>query len=376
MIVASVFWVKETRTGAHERLLYLLRGLADRGHEVVLFTKSGFSFDADGLNMIELREGWIPSNKLDSLRALLVSKKAVPEEFADVDVVACFGLGGAIPGIYMKHIFDAPMLLGLRADPVENMRKRSGVLQSIYRLPVYIYLSIALIASDRIILQIKKQKEKISEKYIVGEKKLGVIKNNIMENIEEGVTSRYAQRILFVGTINYRKGIDCLLEGFRYLEPSKDVHLHIVGAGPMIEWAESYVDEHDLRSKVTLHGYVENIRQMMRSSDLVVIPSRFDSFPNVGLEAMEVGTPFIISDLPEIRSAFGQATEYIPPNDPERLTEKLSALQRPERYRELQKRCLTYRSNFDFDWVGEFESELKALTSETDSAVNAESGLA
>jgi glycosyltransferase involved in cell wall biosynthesis len=91
---------------------------------------------------------------------------------------------------------------------------------------------------------------------------------------------------------------------------------------------------------------------------------------------MEVGTPFIISDLPDVRSAFGQATEYVPPDNPPQLAEKLSALHQPECYRSLRNRCLAHRSNFDFDWVGEFESELKALTSETDSAVNAESGLA
>ena len=248
MTVASVFWAKETTTGAHERLLHLLRGLADQGHEVVLFTKAGFSFDADGLNTIELREGWIPSNKLDSLRALLVSKKAVPEEFADVDIVVCFGLGGAVPGIYLKHILHVPLLLGLRSYPIENMRKKNRLLQSVYRLPVHAYLTVALAASDRVVLQIETQKEKVLENHSVPEEKVGVIRNNIIGTLEEGTGSQRAKNFLFVGTINYRKGIDCLLKAFAHSESLEDVHLHIAGTGPMQGWAESYVAENELQS--------------------------------------------------------------------------------------------------------------------------------
>ena len=376
MTAASVFWAKETTTGAHERLLYLLRGLADRGHEVVLFTKAGFSFDADGLNTIELEEGWIPSNKLDSLRALLVSKKAVPEEFADVDIVVCFGLGGAVPGIYLKHILHAPLLLGLRSYPIENMRKKNRLLQSVCRLPVHTYLTVALAASDRIVLQIETQKEKVLENHSVPEEKVGVIRNNIIGTLAEGTGSQRAKNFLFVGTINYRKGIDCLMKAFAHSEPLEDVHLHIAGTGPMKEWAESYVAENELQSSVTFHGYVENVRQMMRRSDLVVIPSRFDSFPNVGLEAMEVGTPFIVSDLPDVRAAFGRAAEYVPPDNPPQLAEKLSALHQPECYRSLRDRCLAHRSDLEFDWVDEFESELRGLVRGENSVVDAESGLA
>ena len=374
MKILSVFWAREVVTGAHERLLHLLRGLADRGHEVVLSTKTGFSFDADGLNTIELREGWIPSNKLDSLRALLVSKKAVPEEFADVDIVVCFGLGGAVPGIYLKHILHVPLLLGLRSYPIENMRKKNRLLQSVYRLPVHAYLTVALAASDRVVLQIETQKEKVLENHSVPEEKVGVIRNNTVRSLEEGTDSRGAKNLLFVGTINYRKGIDCLLKAFGHMEPSEDVHLHIAGTGPMKEWAESYVAENELQSSVTFHGHVENVRQMMRRSDLVVIPSRFDSFPNVGLEAMEVGTPFIISDLPDVRAAFGRAAEYVPPDNPPQLAEKLSALQQLERYRSLRNRCLAHRSDFDFDWIGEFETELQFLVKKDDPVSSSKEG--
>ena len=144
----------------------------------------------------------------------------------------------------------------------------------------------------------------------------------------------------------------------------------------MKEWAESYVAENELQSSVTFHGYVQNVRQMMHRSDLVVIPSRFDSFPNVGLEAMEVGTPFIISDLPDVRAAFGRAAEYVPPDNPPQLAEKLSALQQLECYRSLRDRCLAHRSDLDFDWVNEFESELRGLVRGENSVVDAESGLA
>jgi glycosyltransferase involved in cell wall biosynthesis len=362
MTIASVFWARNARTGAHERLLHLLRGLSERGHRVFLFTKAGYTFEKEGITTVELREGWIPSQKLDALRALLVrSEVETKKEIEDVDLVISFGLGSAVPGMYVKRGFDAPMLLGLRAHPVENVVVQGALRQSVRRFVTSLYLRMVLQEADCVIMQTEVQREKIVRDYSFRKERVSVVKNNILGDIEQPTESDRAENILFVGTLNHRKGIDTLLRAVSYLGPSTEIHLDVAGKGPMKDDAERFVEKNALGHHVTFHGYVHNIRAMMRRADLVVIPSRFDSFPNVGLEAMGVGTPFIVSDLADVRSAFGCVTQYIPPGNPERLAEKIASLQDPDQYRELREQCMSHRSGFDFDWVGAFESEIRRL---------------
>jgi glycosyltransferase involved in cell wall biosynthesis len=99
----------------------------------------------------------------------------------------------------------------------------------------------------------------------------------------------------------------------------------------------------------------------MRKVDLVVIPSRFDSFPNVALEAMSVGTPFIVSDLPDVRSAFGRATQYVKSNDCNSLGRKLISLQNKDKYLKLKEKSIEQRKKFKFDWINKFEKEIEKV---------------
>ncbi|MCS4150734.1 glycosyltransferase involved in cell wall biosynthesis [Salinibacter ruber] len=201
----------------------------------------------------------------------------------------------------------------------------------------------------------------------MSQEKTSVIRNNIIGDLKQPKESTRAEQLLFAGTLNYRKGIDTLLRALPPLIASENIHLHVAGDGPMRNDAERFVEKNGLRECVTFHGYVDEIQVLMRRTDLVVVPSRFDSFPNVALEAMRVGTPFIASDIMDVRSAFGPATQYVPVNDPESLAEKLASLQRPDQYSELRDQCMSHRTEFDFDWVGEFESEMTKLLQSTGS---------
>jgi glycosyltransferase involved in cell wall biosynthesis len=188
-----------------------------------------------------------------------------------------------------------------------------------------------------------------------------VIRNNILGNLEEPSNSNRAEKLLFAGTLDYRKGIDTLLRALPSLIKTEDVHLHVAGSGPMKKDAEQFVKKKNLDNYVTFHGYVNKIKLLMRKVDLVVIPSRFDSFPNVALEAMSVGTPFVVSDLPDVRSAFGEAAQYVESNEPSSITKKIVSLQNTDKYRELKQQSLNNRMKFKFNWIDEFEKEIAKI---------------
>lgn len=99
-------------------------------------------------------------------------------------------------------------------------------------------------------------------------------------------------RILFVGTITQRKGIKYLLEAVKQIS-QKDLELVLIGnlGGP----AKPLGPYRGFFKQVGFCSKNE-IRQYYQSSHLLVLPSVYDSFGLVILEAMAHGLPVIVSE--------------------------------------------------------------------------------
>ncbi|MCX6355316.1 MAG: glycosyltransferase [Candidatus Aureabacteria bacterium] len=116
-----------------------------------------------------------------------------------------------------------------------------------------------------------------------------------------------------------------------------------VGDGKLRPQIEQWIEERNLRSRILLLGSREDSTQIMLLSDLVVLASHQEGFPNVLLEAMAVGKPVVatcVGGVPEIvedrRTGF-----LVPPKDPERLAAAIiDMLQRPQEVREMGLRGL------------------------------------
>ena len=116
--------------------------------------------------------------------------------------------------------------------------------------------------------------------------------------------------LLAVGRRVPQKGHDVLL---RALPPG--VRLRVVGEGP-------HAPE---TAGVSWLGTRHDLPQLYAAADAVVMPSRWEGFGLVALEAMAAGAPLIASDVPGLRDVVGDAGILVPPGD---VPELAAAIQR------------------------------------------------
>jgi glycosyltransferase involved in cell wall biosynthesis len=94
------------------------------------------------------------------------------------------------------------------------------------------------------------------------------------------------------------------------------VQCHLLGDGPLKSSLEAKAEELRISHHFTLHGPRphDELADWYRAADLVVLPSLAEGVPNVILEAMACGTPFVASQV-------GGIAEVVPSNYPCRLVQ-------------------------------------------------------
>jgi glycosyltransferase involved in cell wall biosynthesis len=103
-------------------------------------------------------------------------------------------------------------------------------------------------------------------------------------------------------------------------------------------------------------GVVSDLRAFFKQVDLVVIPSEYDSFPNVFLEALAAERLVLMTDTPITREICAGARSILFPRSAVCLAERLSILRRRRGgLQDLMRECIELRRRYSFDWVSEME---------------------
>jgi glycosyltransferase involved in cell wall biosynthesis len=137
---------------------------------------------------------------------------------------------------------------------------------------------------------------------------------------KESYTIGEKLKILFVGTLTKRKGIDLLLKISDEL--SHMVELTLVG--PLAD-AKELINAQ--KESFTIHRSVnhDQLSRLYRDSDLFVFPSYVDSWAMVVIEAMASGLPVIVSGNTGAKDAVKNNSGFvIPAGDFKSLKEKIS----------------------------------------------------
>jgi UDP-glucose:(heptosyl)LPS alpha-1,3-glucosyltransferase len=109
--------------------------------------------------------------------------------------------------------------------------------------------------------------------------------------------------LLFIGHGFKRKGLGLLLDALRHVK-DRQFHLSILGTDKHLKKYEKLCAEYDLQGKVTFYGECKDTRKFYQLCDIVVIPSLYDPFANVTVEALAMG-------LFTVSSAFNGGSEIL-----------------------------------------------------------------
>ena len=102
-----------------------------------------------------------------------------------------------------------------------------------------------------------------------------------------------------VGRLSEQKCFDKLIDVFAEIASiHSNWHLVILGEGPERASLENRLRQHNLEGRVEMPGVVKNPEDYLRASDIFVLTSRYEGFPNVLCEAMACGLPVVSFDCP------------------------------------------------------------------------------
>jgi glycosyltransferase involved in cell wall biosynthesis len=139
----------------------------------------------------------------------------------------------------------------------------------------------------------------------------------------ERVRRRYdlAERfILYVGTIEPRKNLPKLIEGFASRRKSGQLPHQLVCAGPygwLSRDIEDLIDRLQIEDAVRFTGYVpfDDLATLYSLAEMFVFPSLYEGFGLPVIEAMACGTPVVTSNGTSLPEVVADSAVLVDPED-------------------------------------------------------------
>jgi glycosyltransferase involved in cell wall biosynthesis len=171
---------------------------------------------------------------------------------------------------------------------------------------------------DRVLLISNSQAAWITKHKLVSPKKITVIQQSLncdrflaipMKSLEQPLT------FAAYGRFDQQKGFDILLQAVNLI-PHIDFRLNIAGYGSDEIALKQLAKDN---SKVQFVGAIKDVPAFLSKCDLVIIPSRWEPWGNVCLEAKASGKPVIATAVDGLVEQLQQCGVLVPTEDPQAL---------------------------------------------------------
>jgi len=176
--------------------------------------------------------------------------------------------------------------------------------------------------ADRVVAISSEIKEIIQQNFGLRDSKILVVKNGIvfvdmtLSNVdlkEEILGIGTKLKLIAVGRLAHQKYIESLVEavGIVVKQGFRDLFVMVVGEGENRLQIEKMIRENKLERYIKLLGIRHDVVELMKNSDVFVMPSRYEGLSIAMIEAMACGLPIIASDGPGLNRYINQGVNGV-----------------------------------------------------------------
>ena len=138
----------------------------------------------------------------------------------------------------------------------------------------------------------------------------------------------YQNYILYIGRLVFVKNLDVIISAFKdVVKKVPNAKLIVVGDGPMRDKWEKMVSELHLDQNIEFTGYISHEKkiELLSKCSSLLLPSSFEPFGLVLLEAFAMSKPVLVSDQRAFYEIVDEGVDgfILPTHDPHKWAEKI-----------------------------------------------------
>ncbi len=288
-------------SGAENVVCQIIKGLSDREEFIYMAPHGPIE---DKLKSIGLYDNYYGIDKLD-----VASIKAAVEKFHPAvvhahdftaSVLCAFALKGSVPII--SHLHNNPPWIQkfhyktisylMACKYIDHILMVSDAVRDEYRYTSKIKCPITIVGNPFSVGGVKSQ----VKQELFGADGAGVSAEagNLVGSMADSQFQSYDSDLLFVGRLTEQKNPMLVLEVAKDLVDAGLIkRVRIVGDGELMPELQHFVTNAGLSDVVVLEGFKKNSYDYMACTEVLMMPSKWEGFGLVALEAMSLGVPVV-----------------------------------------------------------------------------------
>ena len=199
-------------------------------------------------------------------------------------------------GIHAKQVTGKPLVIHVHATDFD--RSRGNVNPTVFAIE-----RDGMLNADHIMCVSDLTRRTVIEKYHIDPAKVSTVHNAVTPLSDEIKAIEMPRNtkdkiVTFLGRITMQKGPEYFVEAAaRVLEKSRHVRFVMAGSGDMVNEMIDLVASRGISDRFHFPGFLrgKQVYEMLKASDVYMMPSVSEPFGISPLEAMQVGVPSIIS---------------------------------------------------------------------------------
>ena len=274
--------------GAQRQLSILVEALARAGEPRVFCLSQSTRPYAERIRAAGVEVVVAPRFRGFDLRRLNYLTRALDD--MDIDVVHGFLDAANVYAWTAARQSGRPCVLSLRNERLRLTGFRRWM------------LCLALRRADFVIANSKAGRRFLIDDMSIPRERVTVVPNAVpASSLSHPLSAPESPVIGFVGRLDPQKRVGLLVDAFALVAADLPrARLVIVGAGPEQSSLVDRVGQLGIQDLVQFTGLVEDVYQRMAGFSCLALPSAYEGFPNVAMEAVGMGVPVVATPVGDV----------------------------------------------------------------------------